>query len=291
MRCDIATMKTFTNLISVPELKSTMESGRCRIVDCRFNLMQPDDGRQEYIEAHIPGATYAHLDDDLAGPIDPGSGRHPLPELENFVRALGHWGIDNDTQVIAYDHANGSVAARLWWMLRWLGHSKIAVLDGGISAWIAAGQRLEKEVPKISRVTFSPSPDESMIATTEEIADAVAKGEVINLVDARDATRFSGEIEPVDAIAGHIPGAMNLPFQSGVNFDGTWRSADDHRRAWANLLADRPDKPVIAMCGSGVTACHLLISARLSGRPEPRLYVGSWSEWIRDARRPLATGK
>ena len=284
-------MTTFTDLISVSELQALMESPGTRIIDCRFNLMQPEGGQREYHDGHIPGALYAHLDNDLASPITAGSGRHPLPDAETFIRTLGEWGIDGDTQVVAYDHSHGAVAARLWWMLRWLGHDKVAVLDGGYSAWTGVGADVETKVIDCAASTFVGVPDENMVATTDEIAAAVSAGEVLNLIDARDAARFDGEVEPIDTIAGHVPGALNMPFLDGVGPDGTWRCVEDHDRCWDNLLSGRPEGPLIAMCGSGVTACHLLISARLSGRAEPRLYVGSWSEWIRDVERPITTSK
>lgn len=284
-------MTAFTDLISVTDLQNLLETAAVRIVDCRFNLMDTGQGEREFLEGHIPGAVYAHLDDDLASPITPESGRHPLPDTDKFVRTLGDWGIANDTQVVVYDHSNGAVAARLWWMLRWLGHDKVAVLDGGFAAWTKACAPVEASVADHPRSTFVPTPNSAMIATTAEIAAAVAAGDELNLVDARDAARYSGEIEPIDMVAGHVPGALNLPFPGGVHEDGTWRDAGHHRRAWDALLAGRPEKPLIAMCGSGVTACHLLISARLSGRPAPRLYVGSWSEWIRDKQRPVETSK
>jgi len=284
-------MTTFTDLISVTNLQTLMESSGARIVDCRFNLMDTGQGHREYREGHIPGAVYAHLDDDLANPVTADSGRHPLPDVDKFARILGTWGIANDTQVVVYDQANGSVAARLWWLRRWVGHEKVAVLDGGFAAWTGAAAALESDVPDYPQTTFVARPDSRMIATTGEIAMALAAGEQLNLVDARDEKRFDGAVEPIDVIAGHIPGAVNLPFQTGVRTDGTWLDADHHRRSWDDLLAGRPDHPLIVMCGSGVTACHLQISARRAGRPEPRLYVGSWSEWIRDPERPVATAK
>ena len=281
-------MKRFTDLISIAELKDLMVSSDVRIVDCRFNLMDTGQGRREYLDGHIPGAVYAHLDDDLASPITPDSGRHPLPDIDNFVAMLGSRGIGNDSQVVVYDHTNGAVAARLWWMLRWLGHDKVAVLDGGIAAWERAGEGLESDIPECPQTNFVATPNPDMIATTNEIATAIAAGESINLVDARDAARYRGDMEPIDAVAGHVPGALNMPFPGGVRDDGTWLDSSHHSRAWDELLAGRPENPPIVMCGSGVTACHLVISARLSGRPAPRLYVGSWSEWIRDAGRPIA---
>ena len=282
-------MTAFTDLIGVEDLQDLMQTSGARIVDCRFNLMDTDQGRREFVEGHIPGAVYAHLDDDLSSPITASSGRHPLPNVEEFVRRLGGWGIDNDTQVVVYDHTNGAVAARLWWMLRWLGHDKVAVLDGGIAAWSRGGGAAESNVTDYPQATFTGDPDPGMVATTMEIAAAVTAGEEFNLIDARDNARFEGEVEPIDSVAGHIPGALNMPFLGGVHVDGTWLDSRHHRRLWDELLAGRPEKPLIAMCGSGVTACHLLISARLSGRAEPRLYVGSWSEWIRDEGRPVAT--
>jgi len=281
-------MTATNDLITVDQLQALMASTPVRVVDCRFNLMDTGQGRREYQEGHIPGATYAHLDDDLASPITADSGRHPLPDIDDFVQTLGSWGIDNDIQVVAYDHSNGAVAARLWWMLRWLGHDKVAVLDGGFAAWTSAGGALETEVADDAPAIFIAAPDPDMIVTTAEISAAVAAGETFNLVDARDAARFKGENEPIDTVAGHVPGAINLPFPGGVREDGTWLDVEHHRRRWDELLVGRPEKPLMAMCGSGVTACHLVISARLSGRPAPRLYVGSWSEWIRDKERPVA---
>ena len=282
-------MKRFTDLIGIAELKDLMVSSDVSIVDCRFNLMDPGQGRREFLDGHIHGAVYAHLDDDLASPITPSSGRHPLPEIDKFVATLGDWGISNDSQVVVYDHANGAVAARLWWMLRWLGHENVAVLDGGIAGWKGAGEALESELVAHPRTTFVAAPDSDMIATTREISAAVSAGEEINLIDARDAARYRGDVEPIDAVAGHVPGALNMPFPGGVDDNGTWLDAAHHRSAWDGLLAGRPEKPLIVMCGSGVTACHLVISARLAGRPAPRLYVGSWSEWIRDESRPIGS--
>lgn len=282
-------MTMFTDLIDVTDLQMLIDSSACRVIDCRFSLMQPDSGRQEYLEGHIPGAVYAHLDDDLAGPITAESGRHPLPDVDSFVQKLGNWGIGNDTQVVAYDHANGAVAARLWWLLRWLGHEKVAVLNGGFAAWNAGGGEQSALATKLSPASYAAKPDAAMVATTEEIADALVAGQPLNLIDARDALRFAGEIEPIDAVAGHIPGSLNMPFMNGVNEDGTWRDAGEYRRAWEQILAGRPEGPLITMCGSGVTACHLVISARLAGRSTPRLYVGSWSEWIRDDSRPITS--
>lgn len=282
-------MTIFTDLISVSELDALQRASACNIVDCRFNLMDTGKGREEFLQGHIPGAVYAHLDDDLASPVTPESGRHPLPDVDTFVSTLVNWGIDNESQVVVYDHGSGAIAARLWWLLRWLGHEKVAVLDGGFAAWEAAGGALATDVTLSRSEGFRAVPDATMIVTTDEIAQALETGGRLDLVDARDAARFRGEVEPIDPVAGHIPGARNLPFSQCSNADGTWLPADKLKAAWKQLVPEGPERPLIAMCGSGVTACHLLISARLAGRAEPRLYVGSWSEWIRDDRRPVET--
>ncbi len=252
--------------------------------------MQPDRGREEYLAGHIPGAVFADLDKDLAGPVTETTGRHPLPDIEVFRATLEGFGIDADTQVVAYDYASGALAARLWWMLRWFGHSSAAVLNGGIKAWLAAGGALETEVPEYSATSLTASPDASLVASTDEISAAVGEGGDLRLVDARDAPRFNGEREPIDEVAGHIPGAVNLPFSAGINEDGTWKSPGELKSLWVELFGSESAPPFTVMCGSGVTACHLALAAEIAGLALPRVYVGSWSEWIRDPARPVASG-
>ena len=278
-------MTTYPDLLDFSALMAAIETGNCRIVDCRFDLFDADKGRSDYLSGHIPGAVYAHLDDDLASEITPTSGRHPLPEPERFAEQLRAWGIDNDTFVVAYDYGNGSLAARLWWMLKyWLRHERVAVMEGGPDAWVAAGESLETSVPAHARGSFDAVPDPSVIVTTGEIA-AAAPG--IHLVDARDSARFRGEVEPIDPVAGHVPGARNLPLTVSLDENGRWRSREELRQTWETFLAEGPGTPPVAMCGSGVTACHLVLSAVQAGLPAPRVYVGSWSEWIRDPSRPI----
>jgi len=284
-------MTIFSDLISVAELKNVIGTSGCRIVDCRHNLFDPDKGRADYLEGHLPAAVFADMDKDLASEVTPVSGRHPLPEVETFRRRLEGWGIGDDTQVVVYDYGNGSLAVRMWWMLRWLGHDAVAILNGGIKAWTDAGEPLEDTVPEYAGATFTASPDNSMIATTAEIESAVKNGEEINLIDARDEARFHGEMEPIDTLAGHIPGASNLPLARNLNEEGRWRGVSELETIWDDFLSGRTGEPLIVMCGSGVTACHLILSARLAGLESPRLYVGSWSEWIRDERRPVVGGK
>ena len=190
--------------------------------------------------------------------------------------------------MVAYDASNGALAAHLWWLLRWVGHERVAVLDGGLAAWAKAGGKTESDEPQISQAVFHAQPDATRVATTDDILAAVNSAAEFNLVDARDASRFIGQSEPVDTVAGHIPGAINLPLSRNLDAQGFWRMPGELEQLWAEVLAERLDTAVTVMCGSGVTACHLVLSAQLAGLAEPKLYVGTWSEWIRDASRPRA---
>ncbi len=285
-------MTIHADLVTAEQLADCLDTGECRVVDCRFDLFDAQQGYRDYLSGHIPSAVYAHMDRDLAGEITGSTGRHPLPAIEDFVAVLRSWGIDNDTLVVAYDYGNGSLAARLWWMLKfWLGHRKAAVLQGGPGSWEDAGGALVSGVPDFPAGNFSATADESVVATLEEIGAAIARGRPIDLVDARDAARYRGEAEPIDAVAGHIPGARNLPFGVSLDAEGHWKAPDRLARAWEEFLSEGPGSEPVVMCGSGVTACHLVLSALLAGLPAPRLYVGSWSEWIRDPERPIVVEK
>ena len=272
------------------ELAADLGGPNLRIVDCRFDLMAPESGQQAYREGHIPGAVYAHLDKDLSGPVTPDSGRHPLPALEDAEGLFSRLGIDADTNVVCYDSAGGAVASRAWWLLRSLGHRMVTVLDGGLQAWQALGLPVEPGTQSVARREFNGREDPGCVLTTPEIvADLAAAGRCV-LVDARDAVRFRGEQEPIDTRAGHIPGSVNLPFSACLGEDGTWLDADSLRSLLLPILGEDADVPWAVMCGSGVTACHLVISGHLAGYSEPRVYVGSWSEWIRDPARPIGPG-
>jgi thiosulfate/3-mercaptopyruvate sulfurtransferase len=293
-------------LIGIHELEQHLQDRGWRVVDCRFELSQPEKGFSDYLAGHIPGAVYAHLDRDLAAPparSGEGSGRHPLPSADVFVRTLGRWGITPATRVVVYDQGGGAIAARLWWMLRWVGHRSVRLLDGGFAAWQRAGLPLSMEVPAVAAVTYEGVADDSMTVSTGEVLEALRSGTPLTLIDARDAARFEGKNEPIDPVAGHIPGAHNFPFGTSLAADGSWRSGEDLKKAWSATLEAAKGRGSAGklhlaaaegawavMCGSGVTACHLALSAGLAGLPAPRLYVGSWSEWIRDPSRPVATG-
>jgi thiosulfate/3-mercaptopyruvate sulfurtransferase len=276
-------------LISAAQLATHLDDPSWVVVDCRFTLTDPAAGPVAYASSHIPGARYANLDDDLARHPRPSEGRHPLPDGEDFAARLGAWGVGNDSTVVAYDEASGAIAARLWWLLGWLGHDRRLVLDGGFAAWSAAGLRVETRKPDWKPKRFVPRrvAQDSVVEASELPALQAAGG---LLVDARAAPRYRGEQEPIDPVAGHVPGAVNRPGSVNLEADGRFRAPDALRRELTELLGGRPAEQVIAMCGSGVTACQLLLALSAAGLDGAKLYAGSWSEWIRDPKRPIAKG-
>ena len=277
----------FHTLIGVDSLRELLGDPRLAVVDCRFDLMNPDAGRQAYLRSHIPEARYADLNRDLSAPIGPLTGRHPLPAPEAFAAWLGSAGIGNETQVVAYDDANGSIAARLWWMLRWVGHEAVAVLDGGFKAWSARGGALQSGPADFRAAEFTPRIDADAVLSTADVQRALQDPAAL-LVDARAPERYAGTVEPIDPVAGHIPGAVNHPFTANLDADGHFLPGDEIKRRWYERLAGKHPQYLIAMCGSGVTACHNLLSLQVAGLTGAKLYAGSWSEWIRDPLRPVA---
>ncbi|HZW59639.1 MAG TPA: sulfurtransferase, partial [Woeseiaceae bacterium] len=249
-----------------------------------------DEGRARYEAAHLPGAVYAHLDRDLAAPVGSSTGRHPLPHAETLLATLRGWSISDETQIVAYDDAGGALAARLWWLARWLGHHRVAVLDGGLAAWQEEGRPVTRRepAPRSGRLTARPSV--TSVVDTAELRRRLELPQRLPLVDARAPERFAGHSEPIDTVAGHVPGAINFPCAQNIADDGRWRPAADLRRRWEATFADGVPAEWAVMCGSGVTACQLVLSAELAGLAAPRLYAGSWSEWIRDPSRPVAVG-
>jgi len=282
-------MRHFTTLIDANTLFGELSRGDLVIFDCRFDLARVSWGEAEFLSAHLPGAFYLHLDRDLSSPITGESGRHPLPDPNQFARRLGELGVDAQSQLVAYDQGNGAHAARLWWLARWIGLRNVAVLDGGYAAWCAAGlpvvQSLAAPVAKSLAVALDSA---SWVSTA--IVDELRRRPGNLLVDARGAERFAGRAETIDPIAGHIPGARNHPFLANLGADGKFLPAAELRARFSTLLGSVPASGLIAMCGSGVTACHNLLALEHAGLPGARLYAGSWSEWIRDPRRSIATG-
>lgn len=279
-------MQDHNTLIDAESLAAALHDPAIRIIDCRFDLLQSEAGRQRYLEAHIPGAVYAHLDDDLAAPVAGQTGRHPLPNPKALAGFLGGIGIDASSQVVVYDDHSGAIAARAWWLLRWLGHERVALLDGGVAAWRARGLPFEPSATDVAAVAFHGAPRPDKVIETDEVATGLDGP----LVDARESARFRGEREPIDPVAGHVPGALNLPCSMNTREDGTWKSRAELRHLWSETLSDELDSTFGVMCGSGVTACQLVLSSVHAGIREPRVYIGSWSEWIRDPQRPVARG-
>lgn len=280
----------YTTLVSTETLAAHLDDPDWVVVDCRFTLSDPEAGRRAYREGHIPGARYAHLDDDLSAPRSGKNGRHPLPEPEVFAETLGRWGVDQGKQVVVYDDSFGSMAGRLWWMLRWLGHDAVALLDGGLPKWQREGRPLVAEIPEVRPTRFVPEPRSHMRVDAAAVLAASQSGAEL-ILDARPEMRFTGEREPIDPVAGHVPGAVNRPFEDNLDLDGTFLPAEVLARDFRALLEDRPPHAVIHMCGSGVTACHNVLAMEHAGLSGARLYPGSWSEWIADPRRPVATGE
>jgi thiosulfate/3-mercaptopyruvate sulfurtransferase len=276
----------FSTLISVADLATHLNDPNWLVVDCRFELGKPNVGEAAYAAGHIPGAVYAHLDRDLASPITRSSGRHPLPSPQQFADTLGRWGMTRETQVIAYDADNGAYAARLWWLLRWVGHSRVAVLDGGFKAWTAANQPTNAEIPQRRMSRFDVNPDRDAWLDADQVASSLQSSKW-RLLDARAPERFAGTVEPIDPVAGHVPGARNHPFALNLAPSGQFHSPEELRARFERSQAGVDDAHTIVMCGSGVTACHLLLSMEAAGKPGAKLYAGSWSEWIRDPARPV----
>lgn len=278
---------TYRTLIDVAALAEAVERPDWLVVDCRFRLDDPQAGRRAYAQGHLPGACYAHLEEHLSGPVRPRTGRHPLPDPDALAAWLEHQGLTPETQVVAYDDAAGAMAARLWWLLQWLGHEAVAVLDGGLAAWSEAGLPLTRETRERAPGRWRPRPGARPVVDTGALA---ADPAAHRLLDARAEQRFRGEHEPIDPVAGHVPGARNRPWEWSLDEQGRFLAPPALRAELAPLVEGAPAAGVVAMCGSGVSACHLLLALEHAGLPAAALYPGSWSEWIRDAERPVATG-
>ena len=281
---------TYTTVIRAEDLHAHIDDADLVVVDCRFTLTDPNAGQRAYDEGHIPGARYLHLDDDLAAPVTEKTGRHPLPDPEVLARKLGDLGIDNNTQVVAYDDTFGAMASRLWWLLRWMGHNEVALLDGGLPAWVRKKLPLSTETPAIEKKTFVPSMRDDMVVDMPAVQAIVAKRKKI-IIDARAEERFTGEVEPLDKVAGHIPGALNLPYEDNLDLDGTFMSREEIVDLYHDFLGDKSGNDVVMMCGSGVTACHNLVAMEIAGLKGAKLYAGSWSEWITNPDNPVETGE
>ncbi len=279
----------YTTLVSTELLARHLADPDWIVVDCRFTLTDPEAGRRAYDAGHIPGARYAHLEADLSGAKTGRNGRHPLPQPEVLAAKLGAWGVGQTSQVVVYDDSFGAMAVRLWWLLRWLGHDAVALLDGGLPKWQREGRPVTTERPHIIPAEFVPRVRGEMAVDAASLQAALERDAVL-LIDARAEMRFSGEREPLDPVAGHVPGAVNLPFEDNLDMAGTMLPAEALRDMYGGVLNGRAPREVVLMCGSGVTACHNLLAMEIAGLGGAKLYPGSWSEWIADPSRPVATG-
>ena len=275
-------------LVSTEWLAERLGDPSVRPVDVRWYLTEPGRGRDEYDQAHIPGATFMDIDGDLAAPPAEGPGRHPLPTAEAFAAAAARAGIGDETHVVAYDASGGAYAARLWWLLHYFGHTRVSLLDGGWPAWREAGYPSETGVPPLPPSTFTPAPHAEMLVDANTV-EKVRREPNVLVLDARANERFEGIVEPIDAQAGHIPGARSAPFAGNLRDDGRMKSPDELRDRYVALGADSAER-VICYCGSGVTAAHTIFALHLAGRTDALLYEGSWSDWSSDPTRPIATG-
>jgi thiosulfate/3-mercaptopyruvate sulfurtransferase len=278
----------YATLVSTQELFEHLSDPNWVVFDCRHDLKRPEVGPREYAKSHVPGARFLHVDEDLSAPLTGKNGRHPLPDPEEFARKLGAAGVDRAKQVVAYDAHGGSYAARLWWMLRWLGHDAVAVLDGGWGKWLREERPETDAVPMPEPARFAPARRAPAVDTAFVLAHL--RDPSLLVVDARSAERYSGATEPLDPVAGHIPGSINLPFQDNLAAGGVFKSAGALRALWEPLLHGLAPANVVHSCGSGVSACHNLLAMEIAGLSGSRLYAGSWSEWCADPTRPIATG-
>jgi thiosulfate/3-mercaptopyruvate sulfurtransferase len=278
----------FTTLIDTEALAVRLGEPRLVLVDCRHNLSDTNAGEAAYRAGHIPGALFLHIDRDLSGTTTGSNGRHPLPAPADFAATLGRIGVDATTQVIAYDQNTGMWASRLWWMLRWVGHTRAAVLDGGLDKWIAEGRPVSTDVPQPRQTHFDPRPT-SFAVGADQILAQLGNGS-LTVLDARAPERYRGDMEPIDKVAGRIPGALNRPYTTNLSAEGGFKSAQALRHEFEAQLGNRAPASVVHQCGSGVTACHNVLAMEVAGLPGSRLYPGSWSEWSADPSRPVARG-
>jgi thiosulfate/3-mercaptopyruvate sulfurtransferase len=276
----------FTTLITPTALAPHVSDPDWVVIDCRFDLTDPAKGERQYLDGHIPGARYAHLDRDLSGAKTGQNGRHPLPAPEQMIERFGAWGITPGRQVVAYDADTGMYAARLWWMLRYMGHQRVAVLDGGLARWVREGHPVREGKETSKPATFVGAPQAGWRLTAEEVEQHLGDPARL-LVDARTNERYHGIGETLDKVGGHIPGAANFFWQDNLGPDKTFKTPEELKQQWRSLLADRPVDEVVMYCGSGVTACVNLLALEHAGLPGARLYAGSWSEWSQNPERPV----
>lgn len=279
----------FTTLISTKELAANLNDPNWVIVDCRFDLMDKEWGEEEYAQLHIPGAVFAHQERDLCSPVTPKTGRHPLPEPVAFIETLQRLGINNANQVVVYDSTGGGMAARLWFLLKYYGHNAVALLDGGLPAWLSENRSTNEGIETRKPGTFTGKPKTEMVVTTDEVK-VIRETKGCALIDSRAPERYRGEVEPIDTVAGRIPGALNRFYSDNLDASGRFKSPQMLKETFLQVLGDIKPENAVVYCGSGTTACHNLLAFAYADLPLPKIYIGSWSEWIRDPSNPVAKG-
>tara|TARA_Y100000768_G_scaffold16930_1_gene11767 strand:- start:1066 stop:1920 length:855 start_codon:yes stop_codon:yes gene_type:complete len=281
---------SYKTIISASDLKNNINNKDFIIFDTRCDIKDRGYGIDSYTEGHIENSIFVDVDTDLASEKQAGTGRHPLPQIDVFCEKLSHWGMDNNKQVVVYDDAGGAFAGRLWWMLKWLGHDNVAVLNGGLNSWVKNGNKLVTSPTLFEKSYFEPNVRPDMIASLSEVEDAQYGMNTI-LLDARSKERYEGISDPVDPIAGHVPGAISHPLGTNLDKTGKFKSKEELKHNFDKVSSEMKEKAIISMCGSGITACHNILALEISGIKNVKLYVGSWSEWITDPNRTVVTIK
>jgi len=280
----------YDTVIKTDQLIPHVEDKNWLIFDCRFDLADVDKGQRSYTESHIPSAIYAHLDHNLSSPVTPDSGRHPMPDIVKLNRWLASCGLTEQSQVVVYDDSYGAMSSRLWWLLKCLGHEAVAILDGGWQAWDNQGLAVDSRLPELHASNFYAELNDHCVVSTQDVINNKNSDE-FQLIDVRTNERFSGKLEPIDPVAGHIPGAVNMPLMDNLDENGFFKTAAQLKAMYSALCESRAAENQVYMCGSGVTACHAVFALSVAGPGFAKVYAGSWSEWIRDPDRPVATGQ
>ena len=281
---------SYKTIISDSDLRNNIDNKGFIIFDTRCDIKDRGYGIDSYTEGHIENSIFVDVDTDLASEKQAGTGRHPLPQVEVFCEKLSHWGMDNNKQVVVYDDAGGAFAARLWWMMKWLGHDNVAVLNGGLNSWVKNGNKLVTSPTLFEKSYFEPSVRPDMVASLCDVENA-QYGMNIILLDARSKERYEGIKDPVDPIAGHVPGAISHPLGTNLDRTGKFKTKEELKHNFDKISSELKEKDIISMCGSGITACHNILALEISGIKDVKLYVGSWSEWITDPNRTVVTIK
>jgi thiosulfate/3-mercaptopyruvate sulfurtransferase len=279
---------TYKTIISSDILKNNIDNKDFIIFDCRCDVKDSAYGIQAYTEGHIPNSIFVDIDSDLASEKTVTSGRHPLPDADTLSEKLSQWGLNSSKQAVVYDDAGGAFAGRMWWVLKWLGHTNVAVLDGALGGWMASGGKLTDGNTVFERSVFTSNTQDDMYVSINDVEDAQYKMDKL-IIDARSKERYLGIKDPVDPIAGHVPGAISYPLGQNLDKKGHFKSAEELKHSFSKLIGETESSDIISMCGSGITACHNILALEIAGIRGIKLYVGSWSEWIMDKSRPIAT--